>query len=95
MKYSSTNDWEAGVDRAQALVQVERLKQFQKWGEQDHRLSTFLTILAEEVGELSEQILKIEFDGRSEQDNEQLLNEAIQVAAVATAIVQRIKDGQA
>ena len=76
----------------QELVLKERKRQFEKWGSQAHSLSLFHVILSEEVGELAEEILNKDLaynPGREEQ----LLTEAVHVAAVALALVQRIQTG--
>ena len=56
------------------LVQTERNRQDEKWGEQDHSDEKWLVILLEELGEVSEAIL--------ENDDSALLEETVQVAAV-------------
>jgi len=56
-----------------------------KWGEQNHDLPTWMCILHEETGELSEAILHEKFGG-PEAGN--VFKEAVQVAAVACQIVE-------
>lgn len=73
-------------------VVSEREKQNQKWGPQDHPLPVWLTILMEEVGELSECVLHKQFGGPAASN---LRKEAIQVAAVAVALVEALDDGRA
>lgn len=63
-------------------VAEERERQDEKWGEQNHPLDTWLTVLAEEVGELAQAILK----GRVGEARD----EAVQCAAVAVAIIEFI-----
>lgn len=63
-------------------VAIERERQDAKWGEQNHPLDTWLTVLAEEVGELAQAILK----GQTAEARK----EAVQCAAVAVAIVEFI-----
>jgi NTP pyrophosphatase (non-canonical NTP hydrolase) len=63
----------------------ERVRQQEKWGEQNHSMFIWLTILGEEVGELSECVLHERFGG-PERDN--LFKEAVQVAAVSFQIVE-------
>ena len=65
-----SKDWETAV-------RDERIRQDKKWGEQNHRDSTWLAILVEEVGEAAKAIL--------EKDGDDLEKEIIQVAAVAVA----------
>lgn len=88
------NEWLSNQIEASDLVQQERVKQHAKWGDQSHTLSVYLTILMEEMGELAEEILNQELGYKPGRDAE-LLNEAIQTAAVAQAIVQRISNGRA
>lgn len=70
-------------------ARLERHRQTAKWGIQAHDLPTYLAILSEEVGELAQEILNDKFDKRTPN----LEVEAVQVAAVALAIVQRIRTG--
>ena len=75
------------------LIIVERDRQDKKWGVQNHDGPTWLAILGEEVGELCQCVLHAKFGG-SEADK--VLEEAVQVAAVAKAIVECLlrNDGQ-
>jgi NTP pyrophosphatase (non-canonical NTP hydrolase) len=80
--------------RAFKLIDDERVRQDAKWGEAEgrglHRY-TWLTILMEEVGELAKAFLT---DNRPiDHTPERRLKEAIQVAAVATAIVEVLTAG--
>jgi NTP pyrophosphatase (non-canonical NTP hydrolase) len=80
--------------RAFKLIDAERIRQDEKWGEAEgrglHRY-TWLTILVEEVGELAKAFLT---DNRPiDHTPERRLKEAIQVAAVATAIVEVLTSG--
>jgi NTP pyrophosphatase (non-canonical NTP hydrolase) len=68
-----------------ADVLVERGRQDAKWGEQNHHPFLWLTVLMEEVGELAEAALHGEFGGPAASG---LRSEAIQVAAVAVAMVE-------
>lgn len=61
-------------------VHAERVRQDEKWGEQNHDPALFLTILTEEVGEVARAILDKDTPGYRE--------ELIQVAAVAVSIVE-------
>lgn len=74
----------AGVLRsaaAEAIAQ-ERIAQDQRWGKQRHTAGDWILILAEELGELSKELL--------EGDRKASLDEAIQTAAVAQAIVEHL-----
>ena len=66
-------------------VLAERVKQDRKWGEQNHDPFTYLTVLMEEVGELSQAALHARFGGPAA---DSLRKEAVQTAAVAMAIVE-------
>lgn len=66
-------------------VLAERKRQDAKWGEQNHDPFTYLTILTEEVGETAQAALSMRFGSG---DPAHLREEAVQVAAVALAIVE-------
>jgi NTP pyrophosphatase (non-canonical NTP hydrolase) len=65
---------------------AERKRQDAKWGEQNHELPLYLTILMEEVGEMSQAYLDATFGAKD--TAEHVREEAVQVAAVALAIVE-------
>ena len=56
------------------LIEIEREAQDEKWGEQHHSDEKWLAILLEELGEAAKAVL--------EEDEEGLLEETVQVAAV-------------
>jgi NTP pyrophosphatase (non-canonical NTP hydrolase) len=62
-----------------------------KWGEQNHDPITYLAVLVEEVGELAQAGLHLRFGGPKA---EGLRDEAVQVAAVALAIVECLDRGK-
>lgn len=64
----------------QNLIDAERKRQNEKWGEQNHDDYRWLAILTEEVGELSQAILHDEFGGRAAGTAQ---TELVHVAAVA------------
>lgn len=70
---------------ALADVMLERSRQQEKWGEQDHDPMTWLAILGEEVGEACEAALHTKFGGPAAG---KLRLEMIQVAAVAVQIIE-------
>lgn len=72
-------------------VFAERARQEAKWGEQNHDPITYLAILTEEVGELAQAALHARFGG-PEAGN--MRAEAVQVAAVAVAIVECLERGE-
>jgi NTP pyrophosphatase (non-canonical NTP hydrolase) len=63
----------------------ERKKQDEMWGEQNHDPITWSAILTEECGEFAQAALHDRFGGHAAED---LRNEAVQVAAVAIAIIE-------
>ena len=71
-------------------ILVERADQDMKWGDQAHHPdTTWLAILMEEVGELCQVVLHAKFGGKhGTWDN--ALEEATQVAAVATAWLEAL-----
>ena len=76
--------------RAMGLIQLERKRQDETWGDQAHHPDmTWLAILVEEVGELSRVVLHARFNGHDGTwDN--AIEEATQVAAVATAWLEAL-----
>lgn len=64
------------------MVNQERLRQDEKWEEQNHYPLYWLAILMEEVGELSKEIIE---------DRSNLECELIQVAAVTKAMWESLK----
>lgn len=79
--------------QAQIVMEVvhERDRQDNKFGEQNHDPFTYITVLMEEVGEFSQAALHTRFGGPAA---EKLREEAVQVAAVALAIVECIDRGK-
>ncbi len=72
-------------------VEDERKRQDDKWGQQNHNIFKWLTILGEEYGEAC----KDAFDANQPSADEQfytprIRKELIEVAAVAVAIVESI-----
>jgi NTP pyrophosphatase (non-canonical NTP hydrolase) len=74
-------------------VALERIDQNRKWGLQRHDYGKWLAILTEEVGEVAQAINRIHFpkDAKSS-DASNLYTELIQVAAVAVAIAEQVKE---
>ncbi len=70
---------------ARRLIALERKRQDALWGEQNHDPFTYLTVLMEEVGEFAKDALEHRFGGRG---RETLVNECVQVAAVAQAMLE-------
>lgn len=81
---------ETGYTPTQAMIDVlkERTRQDSKWGTQNHNPFAWLAILMEEVGEVSECMLDCRFGKRDGAVEAHMREEAVQVAAVAMAIVE-------
>ncbi|QFP78422.1 hypothetical protein DAAJ005_14735 [Deinococcus sp. AJ005] len=80
-----------------AEILAERQRQDAKWGQQDHDPSTWLMVLAEEVGEANQAVFETLFpiyDKRAAQRGPRTLaeyrQELIQVAAVAVAAIESL-----
>ncbi len=80
----------ARLRRAKAILD-ERDRQDDKWGPQDHSLYKWNTILMEEVGELATACLEY-YDKPCEEAAEAWRKEAVQVAAVALAMMEQYID---
>lgn len=95
MDYKTTKRaWET-TDVLQWVLD-ERGKQDAKWGEQNHNPMTWLAVLMEEVGEVSQEALKAYF-GSPENTAKHLAlyrEELVQVAAVAVAMVEALDRGR-
>ena len=76
------------AEQAIRLVMAERIRQDGKWGEQNHDPFTYLTILLEEIGEFAHDALENRF--RPTAQETEIIEEAVHVAAVATAMVECI-----
>jgi NTP pyrophosphatase (non-canonical NTP hydrolase) len=72
-------------------VKKERLLQIDKWGYQRHPYPVWLTILVEEVGEVA-QAMQSDQIWSKDTDDKDLYNELIQVAAVAVAIAEQVRE---
>jgi hypothetical protein len=109
MKMQEDIDRQNRTDTALESVKQEREEQHLKWGTQRHDWSVWLTVLAEEQGELAQQILAFrarwfayhENPFPTLQEQERFTNdmmeirglmrtEAVQVAAVAVALIEHI-----
>lgn len=73
-------------------VIAERTRQDAKWGEQNHDPTVWMGILMEEVGELAQAVNETWFDNgeaeRAKGGYHNMRAEAVQVAAVAVALVE-------
>jgi NTP pyrophosphatase (non-canonical NTP hydrolase) len=81
------------TDKVIKDIRVERLRQDAKWGKQNHEYPVWLTILIEEVGEVAQAIQSNQGWGK-QTDADNLYNELIQVAAVATAIAEQVRENE-
>jgi len=89
------------MDKSLQAILIERNRQDRLWGDQDHDPFTYLAILIEEVGEFAKEALTLRFEtskatmgqaGSTAEYEKSVLEdmrvEAVQVAAVALAIVE-------
>lgn len=79
-------NWNRQVEEMLDAVKRERLRQVDKWGVRVQADGTWSLILGEEVGELCQALL--ERRPGNAKDRAHVVEEAIQVAAVALAIAQ-------
>ena len=79
--------WDESHNLAINAVEQERVRQEQKWGEQNHNPDLYLVVLMEEIGEFAQASLQTRFGG-SHGGQENMRIEAVHVAAVALAIVE-------
>lgn len=86
-------DWLANNKLALVLVNIERENQNDKWGDQNHTLSEWCTILGEEFGELCEAVnetVLYNADKPERAGKENILKECVHVSAVAVQILEKI-----
>jgi NTP pyrophosphatase (non-canonical NTP hydrolase) len=81
------------ISSALYSVIEERLRQDNKWGEQNHDPYTYMAILMEELGEMAQAALQTQFGGKHG-GLDHLREEAVQTAAVALAIVECLDRGK-
>lgn len=76
-------------------IAIERVRQFDKWGDQIHTVTHWMSILGEEVGEAEKEAVEYEASrGPFYQiPNDRLRKELIETAAVAVAMVEWIDEG--
>lgn len=79
--------WTEGVNDTVTRLRRERLRQFGKWGLQNHDPFYWLGIIGEEYGEIAKGLL--------EKDMAQAKKEAIECAACCIAFVQNMETGEA
>jgi hypothetical protein len=102
---------EQATRNALADTFAERQRQHEKWGVQRHDWPVWITVLTEEVGELSQQILAFrarwfeyhdlldpdlvdqhDYNAEMGEIRARMRAEAVQVAAVAIALIEHIDD---
>jgi len=91
------DDWIIQLKRLTRRLIEERIAQLAKWGTQSHlTLAQWYLILAEEVGEVAKDLTKIEVPPAEDPDRGARLDaaetELIQVASVALAMIQHIRN---
>lgn len=74
-----------------ADVLKERFRQNEKWGLQRHENGKWLAILVEEVGESAQAMMQDSMAAK-ETDSDDLYTELIQVAAVAQAWAEQVRE---
>ena len=79
------------IRTAVQAVLKERAAQDAKWGEQNHDPFVYLVVLMEEVGELSQAVLHARYGGHAAAG---VRTEAVQVAAVALALIECLYRGK-
>lgn len=84
------DDAREGCLKANIDVLGERVRQDAKWGEQNHDPFAWIAILVEEVGEFAQAALECGGLQRAGPAIGRMREEAVQVAAVALAIVECI-----
>lgn len=74
-------------------VFMERFRQNEKWGIQRHDIGTWIAILGEEFGEVCQAAQsRLGLVSVKETDSNNLYEECIHVAAVASAIAEQLKE---
>jgi len=70
-------------DKIVKFIMAERVRQDEKWGEQNHDVYKWLAILGEEVGEANKAAL--------DNDYSELMQELIQIGAVTVAMIESLE----
>lgn len=80
------------AEQARELIDADRKRQDAKWGQQNHDPQVWMAILGEEFGELCQAANDLRWGKPVKKQNvdpwTQALNEAVQTAAVARAVVE-------
>lgn len=94
----ATDSWIEGREEAFSLIREERRRQLLKWGVRTYDDGTWLKVIVEEVGEVSKEMLGVQFARNIEEASlakERMRKEVIQLAAVCAAMVQQFEKGEA
>lgn len=75
-------------------VLLERDRQDEQWGVQNHHPAYWLAILGKQVGQLGSAVLDREWWVEKEKATAKVREEAVQVAAVAVALIECIDKGE-
>lgn len=82
------------VDTPIVLTDIveERQRQDSKWGLQNHKPVEWMSILMEEVGEVSKEVCEHHFGYRGDQKErlQRMRKELVEVAAVAVAMIESL-----
>lgn len=76
------------TDRVLDDLREELYNQFDNWGHVDHPLALWVTIIAEELGEVSREVLDFK---SCVTDRQRLYTETIQVAVAAIAMAEQVR----
>ncbi len=83
-------------------IAIERVRQFDKWGDQIHTVTHWMSILGEEVGEADKEAVEYEAsrmfdrDGNFSRDPiylDRMRKELVETAAVSVAMIEWIDEG--
>ena len=90
--------WGAARTEIERRVFSERIRQYQKWGEQRHDPLRWLAITAEEFGEVAKEIVELEVPFGVGPEARELrrraaIKELIELAASASAFAQCLETG--
>ena len=82
----------SNLDNLLFFIKKENEKQIKKWGVQTHDTIVWNTILNEEVGELTKEMLEIYIDdsGEANRHYKSAFHEAIQVATLSLKIAEML-----
>ena len=82
------------IDEILGYVKKENENQIEKFGEQSHNFAEWNMILAEEVGELTKEMLEMHFGkaGEIEEHYKSAFTEAIQVSTLALKIAEMLNN---